>query len=45
MKLRTLLTIVVFIALLIVGGLCVITAYGTYTWLEGSGARWEWIIS
>jgi hypothetical protein len=44
MKGHSLLTVAIFIALLVVCGLCIITIYGTYTWLETSGTRWEWII-
>lgn len=45
MKLENLLMIVVFIALLVVCGMCALTFYETYTWLEVSGARWECVPS
>ena len=45
MKLKTLLTIFVFVALIVVFGLSALTFYGTYTWLEVNGVRWEFILS
>ena len=45
MKLKTLLTIIVFIALIAVCGLSALTFYGTYTWLEVNGVNWEFILS
>lgn len=44
MKVNSKLMIGIIIALLIVCALCIMTAFGTYTWLESNGQRWEWFI-
>ncbi len=44
MKSNSKLMIGIIIALLIVCGLCIITAFGTYSWLESDSPGWEWFI-